>query len=118
MSLLNSLANAGHGFILAWKKESNIRIQIFFATLASLFGWILGVSQAEWLAIITMIGLVIALELCNTALEKLLDLVKPRLTEQAAAIKDIAAAAVLVAALASFLVASTIFIPRIIERWL
>ena len=116
MRLINSLGNAGRGIAVAFKREPNFRLQFLAVILVVLAGWFFNISRFEWLVILIVSGLVLALELCNTVLEKLLDLLKPRFTDQAGTVKDIAAGAVLIAAVAAFLVAIVIFIPRVIER--
>lgn len=116
MRLIKSLGNAGRGIMVAFKREPNFRLQFFAVILVVIAGWFFEISHFEWLSILIISGLVLVLELYNTILEKLLDLLKPRFTDQAGTVKDIAAGAVLIAAVAALLVAVIIFIPRVIER--
>ena len=67
------------------------------------------VSTAEWLVIVTMIGLVLMAEAFNTSLEKLMDILHPELHPKVGKAKDIAAAAVLIIAVAAAIVGITIF---------
>lgn len=117
MRITKSLKHAGHGIKVAFTHEINLRIQLTAFLLVILAGIYLELSIPEWLAILTVSGLVMALELINTALEKVLDLIKPRFTDQAGTIKDMAAGAVLIASFAALIVACFIFIPRIILTW-
>lgn len=117
MKILTSFAHAIHGISIAVIRENNIRIQLLAVGVVVVAGVFFQISNLEWSAISMVSGLVLALELVNTALEKMLDLVKPRLLSQAAIIKDIAAGAVLVSSLTAVIVAGFIFIPHIIERW-
>ncbi len=65
----------------------------------------------EWVAIILCIGMVLATELINTAIERLVDLISPDRNPIAGQIKDIAAGAVLICAIAAAIVGLIIFIP-------
>ncbi len=116
MKIITSFKHAIRGIGIAVARENNVRLQLAAVFLVIVVGLYFGISSSEWLAICLVSGLVIALELINTTLEKLLDLIKPRLMAQAAVIKDIAAGAVLVSSLTALIVASFIFIPHIIER--
>ncbi len=117
MSLLTSFKHAARGIGIAFWREKNVQVQLTLLIVVALAGLYFGVTRAEWLAITVVSGLVLALELVNTTLEKMLDVIKPRLTDQAGVIKDIAAGAVLIASLTALIVASFIFIPHVIERW-
>jgi diacylglycerol kinase len=72
-------------------------------------GFYYNIGEGEWLAIMLAIGLVISLELMNTAMEHLVDLVSPAYHEKAGRVKDIAAGAVLVASAAAGVVGVMIF---------
>ena len=74
----------------------------------------LKLSAVEMALIALTIAMVIAAEMINTALEEMVDLVKPEHHPAAALIKNIAAGAVLVAALGAVCVGLFIFIPRLI----
>ena len=66
-------------------------------------------SLIEWSIILTQIGLVWAAEVFNTALEKLVDLVSPEFNPKAGAIKDIAAAAVLITSIMATIIGILVF---------
>ena len=83
------------------------------AVLVVTAGWYFEISKGEWLAIVICIGLVMVTELINTAIEILVDCVSPEFNVKAGLVKDIAAGAVLVAALVALLVAFIIFVPKI-----
>lgn len=68
-----------------------------------------GITRTEWIVIILCIGVVIAAELFNTAIEKLVDLVSPERHPIAGQVKDIAAGAVLVCAVAAAIIGIIIF---------
>ena len=68
----------------------------------------------EWLVVVLCITVVLTLEMINTAIEKLCDVVQPDYHPQIKIIKDIAAGAVLIAALGSIIIGAIIFVPKII----
>lgn len=117
MKWLKSFSYAFKGLISASKSERNFRIQLACALLVILFGVIFSLSRYEWLAIVLCIGLVLFAELVNTAIEKLLDFVHPGLHAKVGEIKDLSAAAVLVLATSSLIIALIIFIPKVISLW-
>jgi len=109
------LRYALQGIVIVVKEEKNFRIHICMATLAILFSAILNVSTSEWLFILFVIHLVFITELINSAIERLIDYIKPEFHPLAGAIKDIAASSVLVASILSIFVGCIIFIPKIIN---
>lgn len=74
-------------------------------------GIVLGITRTEWIMVVMCIGTVIAAELFNTAIEKLVDLVSPERHPVAGQVKDIAAGAVLICAVAAAIIGLIIFIP-------
>lgn len=79
-----------------------------------IFGFWLNISITEWCICIALFGLVISLELVNTAIETVVDIAMPEKNEKAKKAKDISAAAVLISALASAIIGVIIFIPKIL----
>lgn len=113
--LKNSFKYAIEGIIYAFKYEQNITIHFIATILVILFSIILKISLLEWIIIILMIGLVIATELINTSIEAIVDLSTNEITSLAKIAKDTAAAAVLVFAITSIIIAGIIFIPKILS---
>jgi len=74
-------------------------------------GVLTGLSRIEWAILLLAIGLVIGLELLNTSVEAVVDLASPELAELARIAKDVAAAAVLVAAVTAVCVGGCLFVP-------
>ena len=74
-------------------------------------GIVLGITRTEWIMVVMCIGTVIAAELFNTAIEKLVDSVSPERHPVAGQVKDIAAGAVLICAVAAAIIGLIIFIP-------
>jgi diacylglycerol kinase len=90
-----------------------MRIHIIAAVLACIAGFYFNLSITEWGIIILCIVSVISFELTNTAIEELCNLVHPEHHPIIKKVKDMAAAAVLVAAIGSVVAALIIFIPKL-----
>lgn len=104
---------AWNGMKAAYREEQSFRIQLMVVGVVSIAGLIVGLSQTEWLFIVTAIGAVLSLELLNTMVEKTLDLLHPMQHERVKFIKDVSAAAVLISSLAAAIIGLIIFIPHI-----
>jgi len=113
MSLKSTFINASRGWWFFIKSEPNNRFHLTLAGLALAGGWLLNISTPEWLAIIVSIGLVLSAEAFNSSLERLCDMVHKEHHPQIKIVKDISAAAVLIAALMALAVALVVFIPRL-----
>lgn len=107
-------ACAWAGMMAAVKEEAHMRIHIALAVVAVIAAAIFRISRMEWLILLLTIGSVIALELINTAIERVVDLVTADFHPLAKAAKDIAAGAVLVAAIVAVIVGITIFLPYLV----
>ena len=105
-------------FGYAWKgiqscvgKEQNLSFHLIAAMAVIIAGIVLGITRTEWIMVVMCIGTVIAAELFNTAIEKLVDLVSPERHPVAGQVKDIAAGAVLICAVAAAIIGLITFIP-------
>ena len=88
-----------------------MRFHLAAAVVAFAAGSIVGLSRWEWIVLLLTIGAVITLELVNTAIERAVDLVTSDFHPLAKAAKDIAAAAVLVAAGLAVIIGVLLFWP-------
>jgi diacylglycerol kinase len=111
---LKSFVFAFRGLRIMLSGQKNFLIHLAVTFLVIFAGLFAGLTNVEWCIIIAVIILVLALEIINTALEKLVDFISPGFHEQAGAIKDLAAAAVLIAAIGSVIIGSMIFLPKIL----
>ena len=91
---------AFNGMALAFK-DRGVRIQLCLCVLAITAGTIIKLTHSEWIAVWLCVGLVVVSEILNTAIEKLCNLYTVSQNEQVKVIKDLAAGAVLFAALIS-----------------
>lgn len=110
---LDSFRFAFSGLRELFASTINARIHAFFSILAIVLGFAFGISSPEWLAIIGCIMLVISLEAVNSALENIVDLVSPGRHPLAGKAKDLAAGAVLWAAMGAAVVGAIVFLPKI-----
>ncbi|MBI4153642.1 diacylglycerol kinase family protein [Candidatus Woesebacteria bacterium] len=110
---LTSFAYAFSGLKTALKNEPNIRIHLLIALLATLLALFLKFNPVEWIILVFTIALVLILELINSTIETLVNIVSPQIKEEARVAKDVSAAAVLVSALLSVVVAAFLFLPKI-----
>ncbi len=82
--------------------------------LVIIFGIVFKINITEWIICITLFGLVISLELINTAIEIVVDMITLEKNEKAKKAKDISASAVLISALSSAIIGLIIFIPKLL----
>lgn len=91
--------------------QHNFRIHVV-ATFAVIgLGLLWRISSNDWRWLVVAIAIVLAAELVNTAFEHLCDVVQPELHASVKAAKDVAAGAVLVAAVASAVIGAMVFWP-------
>ena len=106
-----SFKYAFEGITAAIKEEPNLKFHLLVAILVVTSGIYFNVTKFEWVILIIAIGLVIALELTNTAIEAIVDSFTEEQHPKAKYAKDIAAAAVMVSAIATAIVGIIIFLP-------
>lgn len=110
-----SLGYAISGIIQCIQKERNIKIHLVYMFLVIICGFLFQLSITEWLVCILLFGLVISLELVNTAIEAVVDLCTQEYHPLAKIAKDTAAGAVLISAIASVVIGLIIFVPKILS---
>lgn len=103
------------GIKTAFSTQHNLLIHLIAAVIVTLLGFLLKISINEWLSIILVFALVISLEIINSSVELLTDMVAPEHNTNAGKVKDMAAAAVLIAAIAAFIIGLIIFVPKLIQ---
>lgn len=107
-NFLKSVSFALNGLKLVWQ-ERNFKIHIVIATITIIFGFIFKLQSIEWAIILICIAAVLSLEIINTAIEYLVNLIEPNYNPKAGAIKDLAAGAVLVFSIISIIIGIMIF---------
>jgi diacylglycerol kinase len=104
MSLLKSFRNAWRGLLLAIQTQRNMKIHLVAVLIVLIAGIYFSFTVTEWGLVILSIGLVMGLEVVNTSIEELVNFVSPEKRNEAKRIKDLAAGAVLVAAITAFVI--------------
>lgn len=110
-----SLHHALDGIKYALLHERNFRIEILVAFLVIFLIFFFKVKNWEAILLILMIMWVLIFELVNTVLERVVDILKPRIHPYARLIKDLMAAAVLITSVVSVIVGIIIFYPYVRE---
>lgn len=111
--LLESFNYAIDGLIYVLRSQRNMRIHFLVGSLVFALGLAVGLSTVQFGLIIFAVALVIVAELINTAIEATIDVTTSSYDPMAKIAKDVAAAAVLVAALAAVIIAYIIFFPKL-----
>lgn len=116
--LKHRLRSFGHS-IAGWKSfiitEVHAAIHVVAALIVILLGIILKVDAIEWCILLLCIGIVLGMEMINTALERLCDAVHPETHKLIKQSKDIASGAVLLSVCISVIIAGIIFLPKILS---
>ena len=113
--LYKSFGYAFQGIFNTIRTERNIKIHCATAILVTIFGIWLQISKTEWMICFILFGLILALELVNTAVEATVDLFTEERKPLAKKAKDAAAGAVLIAAIFAAVIGILIFIPKLLE---
>ena len=112
--LYKSFGYAFSGIYAVMKKERNMKIHCLAVILVTAVGTFVGVTPMEWCICLLLFGMVISLELVNTAVEAVVDLVTEERKPLAKIAKDTAAGAVLFTAIMAVFIGCIIFIPHFI----
>ena len=113
--LLKTLSYGFNGIIYTLTKERNMVIHFLVMLLVIIAGIVFKISFLEWLICFVLFALVLSLELMNTALENVVDLVTSEKKAKAKVAKDAAAGAVLVAAIFAIIIGIGIFLPKFLS---
>lgn len=112
-----SFKNAFSGLWWALSTQPNFRIHIVLSIIALFFAWYLDITTIEWVIIIFVIVLGLSAEMLNTSIEAMTDLITTEWRKDAKIAKDVAAGTMLTVAIGAFLVASLIFIPKLLVQF-
>lgn len=104
-----SFSAAAKGLSLIARQEQNFRIHLFIACLVLLTAWFLRLSGVRLALLYLAIGAVLACEILNTVVERMMDVLKARLSPSVAEIKDMMAGLVLVSAFCAAVVGVLVF---------
>lgn len=114
--LAKRLRGGGYAIKGAWiliKTEHSIQVQVVISILVTVAGFYFDITKTEWMFQIFAIGLVLSTEGLNSAIEGIADFIHPDFHSKIGYIKDVAAGAVLFAALIAVIIAGFIYLPYI-----
>jgi len=113
-NLLKSFKYAFSGISYVLKTSRNFKIQLIFAVTILMIGFLLQITPSNYVILIATIMSVLILEILNTSIESIVDLVvKKEFSGLAKISKDTSAGAVLLASINSVIIAVYIFVPKI-----
>lgn len=112
---INSFGYAFKGVVSLLKKEHNAWIHCLAIVVVTLAGLFFSITSVEWCIVTLCFGMVLAAEAFNTSIERLVDMISPDFHPIAGDVKDIAAGAVLICAVASAIIGIIIFLPYIMN---
>ncbi|MBK7182865.1 MAG: diacylglycerol kinase family protein [Bacteroidetes bacterium] len=110
---IKSFGYALQGLKSFFKTQHNAWIHVAATVVVIVAGFVFKVSLMEWIALSFAIALVFISELFNTAIEFLCDKISPELDPRIKLVKDISAAAVLIAAIVAVVVGAIVFVPKV-----
>ncbi len=110
----NSFSYSFAGLVYAYKYEQSVFIHFVLSVAAVILGLALEINATEWLLICISMGVVLVVELLNTAIEAVVDLVTLDINPLAKIAKDTGSAATFVMGLIAAIIGGIIFIPKIL----
>src|SRR5215217_2915032 len=110
----NSFSYAWSGIKALFRTEHNSWIHFGLTIAAIIAAFIFHISKVEFIILILSMCLVWITEIINTAIEKIMDFISIERKPQINQIKDLVAAAVLITAIAAFIIGCIIFVPKIL----
>ena len=115
---IKSFSNALRGIAFLFKSQSNARIELIIACLVIIAGFLFRISNTEWITILLCIAMVLSLEGINTSIEIFADKLHPDFDTEIGKAKDVAAGAVLIAAIVAAFIGFIIFVPLLLELFI
>ena len=115
--LFRSFGYALKGLYKVFREEQNLKIQSILSLSIILLGIYFKINAGQWALLVLVIGLVLITEITNSAVERITDVLKPRINSYVKEIKDIMAAAVLLSSLVALVVGMIIFLPFLAEMF-
>ena len=109
---LKSIGFAVKGAYKLITTEHSVMVQSSLAVVLIIAGFVFHISREEWMMQILAFGLVLSVESLNTAVEKMADFIHPEFHDRIGFIKDIAAGAVMFAAIAAIAIGLLIYVPK------
>ena len=114
---LKAVGYALKGAIILIKTEASIKVQFALAVIMTIAGFYFNISTTEWCIQVFAFGLIMSIEGLNTAVEEIADFIHPDFHKKIGLIKDIAAGAVFISAIAASIIGMIIYIPKIFNTF-
>lgn len=108
-AFLQSFLYALRGIGVSWSEQRNLKVQSIIAVITAGAGFYFQITAVEWCLILFATGLVIGLEIVNSAIEGLVDLLTRERNILAGKVKDVAAGAVLFASIVAVIIGVLVF---------
>ncbi|MFA6974093.1 MAG: diacylglycerol kinase family protein [Parcubacteria group bacterium] len=112
----HSLRHAIRGLVYVLKYEKNFQNEVAFSLLVVVAMVYFHVTRAEMIVLFLVIMLVLIMELLNTIMERIVDILKPRVHPYAKLIKDLMAGTVLLSSILAVIIGLIIFIPYLAPK--
>lgn len=113
-SRIKSFSYAFNGIVQFFRTGVNAKIQLVAGMAAIALGFWFDINLTEWMLVFLCIGMVLGMELMNTALEAMADVLHPEHHPKIGLVKDLAAGAVLITAIIAACIGGIIFLPRLL----
>lgn len=110
---LKSIGYAFKGALFLIKTESSIQVQVCIGLVMTGIGYVVGLSPTEWIVQTLTIGIIIAIEGLNTAIEEVANFIHPEHHPKIGLIKDLAAGAVFLFAIIAIIIGAIIYLPKL-----
>ncbi len=110
MTWWQSFKHAWRGLKIVLRSEKNFQRHLLVAFLVIVLATWRGLSPGLWIALLLTIALILALEIFNSAIERLVDILAPRTHSFAKEIKDLLAGMVLLVSIFAVLIGFIIFL--------
>ena len=114
-NFFKSQGHARNGIKLIFRNERNFRIDLIFAIVVVVAGFLFQVSHTDWIALSLVISMVFISETVNSAIEALCDTVSLEYKVNIKYAKDVSAGAVLVSAIVSVVTGLIVFLPYLVS---
>jgi undecaprenol kinase len=108
---IKSIARAWNGLVKVWQDEQNFRIEVFISLVVVALMFYYHITTKETVILLLVIFTVLILEIINTVMERIVDILKPKIHHYIEILKDMMAAAVLLASIGALIIGVLIFSP-------
>ena len=116
--LVRSFRHALRGLDYVLLHEKNFQVEVVAAILVALLGAVLHIHKFEWMILAILCFWVLAFELMNTAVERVVNVLKPSPHPYARVIKDVMASGVFISAVGAAIIGLAVFLPYMLDLFI